>query len=859
MHPVSRVLGHAAVALLTWLPLSASAAPPSVRNIDLRGAQIGGTTTLTIDGVDLPTNPKLVMSAPIAAQTVRPNASATRAEIDVTLDSAATPGLYNLFVAGEGGISEKTIVALDRLPQRPFAPAVDALPVALHGSLGGSTLLRTIFPAKAGQRVTCEVESQRLGAKLRPVLHLYDPEGKHLAWSLPSPSLRGDTRLSTVVNADGQYALTLNDLQFAVPGPGHFRLKIGEWEYADAVFPAAVERGTTATLRLIGNSPASQFVALAPPWDASSLGVAWPPTSVLFSGPLPAVLVSDIPELVEQHVGAGIQALAGAPSAMNGCLSAAGELDRFRIKLRPAATPGAKLRFEVFAARLGSSVDTALEVQREDGTVLAANDDAPGTTDSLVELATPTDQVSLVVAIKDVQGRGNDASIYRLLVTAPTADPVRGDFQLFMEQDRYNVPQNGRQVVRVRVDRQGYHGPIKLDFGQLPAGVSFDSNEIAAGLNGKLITFTGAGESLGQILTTVRGRAMLDLARPVIRRARSQPDPAAGFQPWLADEIAISLSARGGLGFDVDWRPAAESKLVLGAKLAAPVRCVRPPGYDGPVRLTMVTNQFPPQLNGVDDPNRSLRPESPAAVEIPPDAAAQAAWDAKLAADKVLADTQSVQIAAAKAVADAQAAGGATLEAATKAKADADANAIDAAQKKTAADEAANAASAAAKNDANYSVLVPADLPPRAVEVAFRAELLSRDRQRVLMTLSTPVRTVAVFNPLGLQYTGRTRLSARLDHQSGAGLKLTGKIERLEGLTGDVAVSMAGLPPAVPVPRVVVAAAATDFELELKIPENVAPGELNGVQLFATGKMTPASPLEIRSEPVGLVIELLPE
>jgi len=276
------------------------------------------------------------------------------------------------------------------------------------------------------------------------------------------------------------------------------------------------------------------------------------------------------------------------------------------------------------------------------------------------------------------------------------------------------------------------------------------------------------------------------------------------------------------------------------------------------VRLTMLTNQNPPRLNGNDDPNRTLRSDSNVPIEIPPDGQAQASWNAKLAADKALSDAQTAQAAAAKALADAQAAGGAPLDAAKKATSDADLRVNDAVLKAAAADEAAQAAAAAAKNEVGYAMLVPADLPPGAVEVAFRAELLSRDRQRVLMTACTPVRTLPVLNPLRVQYGGPLKLSAKLDPQAGASFRLAGKIERLEGFADDVAVTLAGLPPGVAVPRIVVPAAQSDFELELKFPANTPPGALAGIQLIATGKMTPASPLENRSEPVAIGIELLP-
>lgn len=842
--------GLVSVGLLFVTASVAKATPPSVRNVNIRGLQVGGTTTLVIDGTDLLPNPRLVMAAPIATQVVRPNATATRVEIDVTLDGSPGPGVNNLYLANDGGISEKTVIALDRLPQRPFAPTIDALPVALHGTLGGSTTLRTSFAGKAGQPLIFEIESQRLGAKLRPVLHLYAADGRHIAWSLPSPALRGDTRLETTLPADGQYTLTLNDLQFAAPAPNHFRLKIGQWQYADFAFPSAIQRGSSPALQLIGNVPANKLAAIVG-LESSHRRAAWPDAD-LASGPTPAVMISDLPEWVEVAAGAVPQEIPSIPSAVNGRIATAREEDRYRLKVQPES----KLKFELFSSRLGAPVDGALDVRSDKGALLGANDDSPGTTDPLVEFTVPKDVESVIVAVKDVHSRGGETSIYRLVVTAPSATPVHSDFQLSIEQDRFNVPQSGRQVMKVRVDRRGYTGPIHVEFDKLPPGVTVEGADIEANSNGKLVTLVGAGEVLGQFLTSIRGRATGEL--PVTRVARSEPDAVAQFQPWLADDVVVALASRAGNAFDSEWQPATETKLVLGGKLQVPVKCVRPVGFDGPVRLTLLTSQNPPQLNGTNDPNRTVRPESATPVEIPPDPKAQATWDAKLAADKLFADAQVAQAAAAKALTDAQNAGGATLEAATKAKADVDVRVKDAEQKKTAADTEANTASAAAKNDINYVVLVPSDLPMAPVELTFRAELLSRDKQRVLMTVCTPVRPIPVVNPLKLQYAGPPKVSAKIDPKAGVSVKVAGKVERLEGLTGDVTVSAVGLPAGVPVPKLVVKADQTDYEVEFKFPANSPPGELKDIKLFATGKMVPTAQLEIRSAEVGVIVELLP-
>jgi hypothetical protein len=73
---------------VTWFAsiISPSAfAAPNVTNISLRGLQIGGTTTVVIEGSELLPNPVLIASFPIANQTVKPNAQANRVEIEIAV------------------------------------------------------------------------------------------------------------------------------------------------------------------------------------------------------------------------------------------------------------------------------------------------------------------------------------------------------------------------------------------------------------------------------------------------------------------------------------------------------------------------------------------------------------------------------------------------------------------------------------------------------------------------------------------------------------------------------------------------------------------------------------------------------
>src|SRR5206468_9783591 len=64
-----------------------------------------------------------------------------------------------------------------------------------------------------------------------------------IAWSPPRAVIGGDARIETTLPADGEYALELHDELFRPTGPGFFRLKVGELQYADLALPLGVAAG----------------------------------------------------------------------------------------------------------------------------------------------------------------------------------------------------------------------------------------------------------------------------------------------------------------------------------------------------------------------------------------------------------------------------------------------------------------------------------------------------------------------------------------------------------------------------------------------------------------------------------------
>lgn len=940
-------------------------AAPQIRSLSLRGLQIGGTTTIRVVGTDLLPNPRLLMSVPIAKQTVKPNATPTQVEFEVTLDGDVPSGIYNFWLVNDSGASASAIVAADKLRNIAFGSEVPSLPVSLHGLVSGSAKLRTSFSATKGQGVLLEVESQRLGGKLRPVLHIYDSANMHLQWSLPSPTLRGDTRLTFTAPADGKYIVELHDLQYAAPAPNHFRLKIGTWQYADLAFPPAIERSKPIPVELIGNFTSAEKVDVV-----ADDGATAPPVlknDVVVGAFRPSILMSDLPEVIEATPAEGLQQLPVVPFGISGRLLKDGEQDKYKLTVKP----GAKLRFEVFADRLGSPMDAVLQILNEQGGQLAINDDVAGSADPKLGYVIPAKTTTVVLAVKEANGIGSPGNVYRVQVSDVSAEASKQDFQLTVAQQEQTVTAGERLVVKVTAERAGYTGPIRLEFGTVPDGVQTQGTMIAAGADSTLMTLHGSGLATRHALTSLRGVAEIE-GRTVVRYVSGKTHPLSGMQPWLGREFALALAASSKIDFNFGWGRIDETtQLVLGGKLEVPLQYFRPAGFDGPIRVTAEFSQNPVLTNGKVDANRTMRSETNRPVEITVDQNAQKVWDARLALAKVLAaertkrtvatqsavkgtadslvqlkktknqlaaaeaglklaETQakakndaaivtaaalakaitrvqsvtkaaevttdiapsraaegiaataaelqraatakaaaqkaatvatmamreaaSVVAAAQAAVAQADAAVKAAIAAEAKAKTDARTAAVESSKKQMAAATAAENAARLAVNKGVFAIFVPADLKDSGYDVAFKAELLSRDKKTVLTTRYSEVRRLQTLNPIVLQSTTADKIVATIDAKAGATVSISGKVSRLGGMRQSVTVSLVGLPTGIAVPKSTVKAGQTDYKLDVKFPATFKPAELTGIRVFATGIMR--GPIPIRSKELPVTIQL---
>lgn len=755
------------VIALAIAPQDATAVEPGLRDINLRGLEVGGTTTLVVDGDDLGMTPKLLLPFP-AKQELKPGGTDKRVTFDVALAADVTPGFYQLRVLTEGGVSLPVVICVDRLPQRLLAKEIEQLPVALSGVVGGSTVVETAFAGKAGQKVSIEIEAQRLGSKLRPIIHLYNAKRRQLAWTWGIAFLSGDARLEATLPEDGAYTIAIHDAEYAVPGPGYFRLQVGQWSHVDQVFPPVINPAQPQALELLG-MPNPMRVDLPAVAAAGVVPLAWPGEG-LWSGPRPFVTVSTHPEVIEQPAAAMPQELPAGKVGVSGRLLAPYEEDRYRIPV----TPGSKLKLEVFAERYGSPIDVALVIRNEAGAALNRVEDSLGTIDPALEYAVPDKITAVIVGVVDALGRGGPRGVYRLAVDPQLPEAAKPDFRLSTSVARIHLPVAGKCVVPMWIERLNYAGSVELAATGLPAGFNLAGATIPDGAEGALVT-VDRGQAVGDaVLMQWKGRLASGAEQPVSIVGHT----LNRLQPWLASEIALAPLAAQAAEFQVDW-PAlpSDAGLVPAGKMDLPVKLVRPMG-DPVVRLTLLTSQRPLVVNGQPDLNRMLRQEKP--VEL-----------------------------------------------------------------------AANVL------ESPFTMLIPPELPAPVYDVCLQADLLKTDKKTVLATAYTPVRRMTVRMPVVVQLAGAPQIEAVLDAQQGAMVKVAGKVERREGLTGDVVLAVTGLPAGARADSPTVKADATDFVVNVVLPPNLAAGEYKGLKLSGTGAPDPKQPaIRVKSREVEFAINV---
>ena len=489
--------------MLTALP--AFAAGPELQRLDPPGGRRGSAVKLRVEGYGLDSEARIHSTLPGSFTVLSAAKDGMRMGREllflVEIAPDAPVDLYPVRVETKQGLSNILLFSVGAFPEVREAEIEDEegntndepqtaepveTPVIVNAALEGAEHDVYRFEAKAGERLVFEVEGRRAGSALDPALRVLDGQGRVIARNNDAPGLGVDPRTAVTFEAAGEYFVEVRDARFSEQKQNFYRLKIGDFAYAEAMFPLGWTRGEPVEVKLSGGSfkepvtVSPQLSELGPEAAFGFVRIPGPPGSL----PLPLRL-SDGPEVLESAAAREGPASIDPESVLNGRISKPGEKDRYRL----AVKPGESWFIELGAADLGTSqLYGVLNLYDGEGNPLAEAGYETGEQNPNAVLARfrpnsrpaaaldiPPGVEQLVIEVEDLLDRGGPGFGYRL-----SARKHPPDFLLTIDTPYINIPQRGSAVVNVTVERRGFWRPLELSLAEVPDDLMVEGGFVLA-------------------------------------------------------------------------------------------------------------------------------------------------------------------------------------------------------------------------------------------------------------------------------------------------------------------------------------------------------------------------------------------
>lgn len=530
--------GLPAPRILQVFPVGVSTLPPP--QFHVLGMNLTVPTLVKVTGTDLDEPQSLLFSHPgLRAEYVeggttdvklkgKAKQNAAMHTFRVTASPDVPPGIYDVRLAGQWGLSNPRAFVVGRLPEveerEPNNDVPEAQRVSLDVTINGLFAAGTdvdyfAFTARKGQRVVLSCLSSSIDSRAVPLIEVFDAAGRRLAGNRNYQDT--DALTDVIVPTDGDYYVRVSQFTYQGGGTDHFyRLTITTSPWIDAVVPPVVEIGKPTPVTLYGrNLPNSQpadgytidgrpleklTVTIQPPTDPAAR-FRWsytgrtPPSMALLDGfgysfqgpngqafPVPLFL-TDVP-VVSRQPGAGAAPdkpqIVPVPGEISGFIAQRGEVIWHRFE----AKKGQQLIIELFAERLGTQADFYFSVR--DGK--DPNRDLSGEQDDNNDTLHPTNFFTRSLDPPPFRFTAPEDGTYYVQVGCRQSAltygpqltyrlriaPPQPDFRaVAMPYGRYQTGsaawQGGQQVYSVYVDRRdGYSGEVVVTAEGLPPGVA---------------------------------------------------------------------------------------------------------------------------------------------------------------------------------------------------------------------------------------------------------------------------------------------------------------------------------------------------------------------------------------------------
>jgi len=393
----------------------------------------------------------------------------------IVIPKSVKPGNYELRILTPDGLSNPVIFNVDSFceiqEEWRFRPKeIFSFPVVINGQCMPGDRDRYRFFAKKGENFVFAVKARSLNPYFadtvpgwfQATIAIYDEKENELEFE-DDFFYDPDPVLFFKVPYDGFYLLEIRDALWRGREDFVYRVVAGKIPYILSTFPLGGKRNKIRNVELKGynlsvNQKKIKIKNKTGIVNLSEENVFKIPSRELF------YLVTDFTDIMEKELNNNYENAQKLtlPVAVDGKLSSKEDVDIFYFD----AKKDDRISIEVFARRLGSPIDSFLRIKKEDGTVIAENDDSVDITSGLVthhadsvinNLMIPSDG-RYFVELFDNQNIGNDLSSYRMIVNKSIPN-----FTLLVEPSAINIPKGGNAKITVyAVRKDGFNNKIRV-------------------------------------------------------------------------------------------------------------------------------------------------------------------------------------------------------------------------------------------------------------------------------------------------------------------------------------------------------------------------------------------------------------
>jgi hypothetical protein len=361
--------------------------PPTLREVSPRGVPRGATTEVSIVGYNLAHASAIYFSEPSVKATitrikelpdqddVRLGGNGTPLTIDLgplPVRNEVTADLEIAADAPVGPVSFRVLTPLGLSPQGTlslepyYGETADREPNDTPEQITDFTGLPTILVGaiskpgdldfykihvRAGQQLVFENNARFLGSSLQPIITIYD-ENQNVVREWREDASRRNSSFAQKFDREGTYYIRISDYQESGSGNHFYRIMVGPLPVVLTAFPLGVEQGKTAEVTLTGFNLAKDKIEVKGEPNEGQLDTQLlrPAGESGAAFTRVQLAIGTEPEIVARSQTVSV------PVTINGKLTEPYHDFRFH------ARKGQELVFDVNAARLGSPLDSLLEI-----------------------------------------------------------------------------------------------------------------------------------------------------------------------------------------------------------------------------------------------------------------------------------------------------------------------------------------------------------------------------------------------------------------------------------------------------------------------------------------------------------------